>query len=129
MPVTAGAGTVEPSDLELMRRTAEGDREAFAALYRRHHAMVYRFARLMTGSEALAVTERWFSPELQMAVLITRSDPRAGDTVYRLTNIVRAEPHEALFVVPPGYELRNGNLSGKLLKMRAADGLTPTKKK
>jgi RNA polymerase sigma-70 factor (ECF subfamily) len=54
MPATAGAGTVEPSDLDLMRQTAAGDREAFAALYRRHHATVYRFARLMTGSEALA---------------------------------------------------------------------------
>jgi hypothetical protein len=74
------------------------------------------------------VTERWFSPELQMAVLITRHDPRAGDTAYRLTNIVRAEPHEALFVVPPGYELRDGNLSGKMLKMREAVTLSPKKK-
>jgi RNA polymerase sigma-70 factor (ECF subfamily) len=54
MPATADAGTVEPSDLDLMRRTAAGDREAFAALYRRHHAMVFRFARLMTGSGAVA---------------------------------------------------------------------------
>jgi hypothetical protein len=37
------------------------------------------------------VTERWSSKELQMAVLITRRDPRSGDTVYRLTNIVRAD--------------------------------------
>ena len=28
------------------------------------------------------VTERWFSKELQMAVLITRRDPRSGETVY-----------------------------------------------
>ena len=54
MTRTAGSGTVEPSDLDLMRRTAAGDRDAFAALYRRHHAGVYRFARLMTGSGALA---------------------------------------------------------------------------
>jgi RNA polymerase sigma-70 factor (ECF subfamily) len=37
-------------DSDLMRRAANGDRDAFAALYHRHHAMVYRFARLMTGS-------------------------------------------------------------------------------
>ena len=74
------------------------------------------------------VTERWFSPDLQMAVLITRHDPRAGDTVYRLTNIVRAEPHEALFVVPPDYELRDGALSGKMLKMREAVKIAPKKK-
>jgi RNA polymerase sigma-70 factor (ECF subfamily) len=54
MAATAGTGTLEPSDLDLMRRTAAGDRDAFAALYRRHHAAVYRFARLMTGSGALA---------------------------------------------------------------------------
>jgi RNA polymerase sigma-70 factor (ECF subfamily) len=54
MPATADAGTVEPSDRDLMRRTAAGDRDAFAALYRRHHATVFRFARLMTGSNGMA---------------------------------------------------------------------------
>jgi hypothetical protein len=49
------------------------------------------------------VTERWFSNELGMAVQITRSDPRSGDTVYRLTNIVRAEPPPDLFTVPSDY--------------------------
>jgi hypothetical protein len=49
------------------------------------------------------VTERWTSKELQMDVLITRRDPRAGDTTYRLTNIVRAEPPADLFVVPADY--------------------------
>ena len=45
---------VESSDAELMRRTAAGDREAFAALYRRHNGTVFRFARLMTGCQAAA---------------------------------------------------------------------------
>jgi RNA polymerase sigma-70 factor (ECF subfamily) len=48
----ATAGDLADSDL--MRRTAAGDRDAFAALYHRHHAMVYRFARLMTGSNSAA---------------------------------------------------------------------------
>jgi hypothetical protein len=51
------------------------------------------------------VTERWFSKELQMAVLITRRDPRSGDTVYRLTNIVRNEPPPDLFSVPSDYRI------------------------
>jgi len=51
------------------------------------------------------VTERWFSRELQMAVLITRRDPRSGDTVYRLTAIVRAEPPPDLFTVPSDYRV------------------------
>ena len=42
------------SDIDLMRRTAAGDREAFETLYRTHHATVYRFARLMTGSTTIA---------------------------------------------------------------------------
>lgn len=52
------------------------------------------------------VTERWFSKELQVAVMITRRDPQTGDTVYRLTNIVRAEPPADLFVVPADYTRR-----------------------
>ena len=51
------------------------------------------------------VTERWFSKDLQMAVLITRRDPRSGDTVYRLTNIVRNEPPPDLFTVPSDYRI------------------------
>ena len=41
-------------DADLMLKAAHGDRDAFAALYRRYHAMVYRFARLMTGSSNAA---------------------------------------------------------------------------
>jgi RNA polymerase sigma-70 factor (ECF subfamily) len=44
----------EPSDPELVERAREGEREAFGCLYRRHQAYVYRFARAMTGSPALA---------------------------------------------------------------------------
>ena len=42
------------SDQALIERTAAGDREAFATLYRRHQGAVYRFARLMTGSSPAA---------------------------------------------------------------------------
>jgi len=44
----------EPSDPELVERARGGEREAFAFLYRRHQAYVYRFARAMTGSSAVA---------------------------------------------------------------------------
>ena len=56
------------------------------------------------------VAERWFSEELQVPLLITRRDPRAGDSVYRLTNIVRGDPPDYLFTVPPGYGVREGKL-------------------
>jgi hypothetical protein len=51
------------------------------------------------------VSERWFSKQLQMAVLITRRDPRSGETSYRLTNIVRTEPPPDLFTVPFDYRV------------------------
>jgi len=61
------------------------------------------------------VSERWFSAELQMPVLITRRDPRNGETTYRLANILRGEQQDGLFTVPAGYEVRDGNLKFKLL--------------
>jgi len=43
-----------PTDEVLIERARRGDREAFAQLYRRHQASVYRFARGMTGSPSVA---------------------------------------------------------------------------
>jgi len=52
------------------------------------------------------VTERWYSPELQVVVQTRRSDPRTGETVYRLTNISRAEPPPDLFQIPTDYRIQ-----------------------
>ncbi len=51
------------------------------------------------------VYERWYSPELQTVVMSRRSDPRFGETVFRLVNIVRAEPPPDLFTVPADYRI------------------------
>jgi len=48
------------------------------------------------------VTETWFSPELHTMVLRKHSDPRLGDSTYRLTDIKRNEPDASLFQPPPG---------------------------
>jgi hypothetical protein len=50
------------------------------------------------------VSERWYSPELGVVVLSRRADPRFGETVYRLTNIMRTEPDASLFQVPSDYK-------------------------
>ena len=57
------------------------------------------------------VSERWYSPELQVVVLTRRTDPRFGETIYRLTNIVRAEPDASLFTVPDGYTVDEPELA------------------
>lgn len=54
------------------------------------------------------VTERWFSPELQVVVYSKRSDPMSGETTYKLTNINRDEPARSLFEVPAGYTVKEG---------------------
>ena len=54
------------------------------------------------------VTERWYSPELQLVVMSRHSDPRTGETTYKLTNINRAEPAKSLFEVPSGYTVKEG---------------------
>jgi len=50
----ADSGVLDPSDDELIARSAAGDRDAFAALYRRRRPDVFRFALLMSGSPAVA---------------------------------------------------------------------------
>ncbi|HEY2962344.1 MAG TPA: hypothetical protein VGJ37_08015 [Pyrinomonadaceae bacterium] len=52
------------------------------------------------------VSERWYSPELQLVVMTRHSDPRSGETTYKLTNINRAEPAKSLFEVPAGFTVK-----------------------
>lgn len=54
------------------------------------------------------VDERWFSKDLQAFVMTKHSDPRSGETVYRLTNINRTEPDHSLFEVPVDYQVKEG---------------------
>ena len=51
------------------------------------------------------VDENWYSRELQMPVMTRHQDPRSGETVFRLTNISRAEPARSLFEVPADYTI------------------------
>ena len=51
------------------------------------------------------VDERWFSNDLHLFVMTRHSDPRSGETVYRLTNINRSEPDHSLFTVPADYDV------------------------
>jgi len=56
------------------------------------------------------VDETWYSPELQLLVLSKHSDPRSGETTYRLININRSEPDRALFEVPADYTVKENPL-------------------
>jgi hypothetical protein len=54
----------------------------------------------------VVTSERWFSPELFIVVYAKTSDPRAGDTIYRVTNVKRGEPSAELFKIPADYRTR-----------------------
>jgi RNA polymerase sigma-70 factor (ECF subfamily) len=71
-----------PSDVELVQRAAAGDRAAFAAIYERHRTVVYRFARLMSGSDATAedVTQEVFVTLIH--TIVTYEPQRAGLLTY-----------------------------------------------
>jgi RNA polymerase sigma-70 factor, ECF subfamily len=57
----------------LLRRAAKGDEDAFALLYRRHQAALYRFALRMTGSA-------WAAEEIVQDVFMTlMRDPNKYD--------------------------------------------------
>jgi RNA polymerase sigma-70 factor, ECF subfamily len=57
----------------LLRRAAKGDEDAFARLYRRHQAAIYRFALRMTG-------HAWASEEIVQDVFMTlMRDPKKYD--------------------------------------------------
>jgi RNA polymerase sigma-70 factor (ECF subfamily) len=75
-------GHSEPTDYDLLRRAAEGERRAFELVYRKYQHVVYRFARAMTGRPDVAedVTQEVF---VALIKELPRYDPaRAGFTTY-----------------------------------------------
>ncbi|MGA3237173.1 MAG: POTRA domain-containing protein [Bryobacteraceae bacterium] len=55
--------------------------------------------------EFRSVTERWFSPDLNLLIKSVSTDPRFGTTTYELTNINRQSPDAPLFQVPADYNI------------------------
>ncbi|MDT4952986.1 MAG: hypothetical protein QOJ02_1124 [Acidobacteriota bacterium] len=67
------------------------------------------------------VWERWYSPELQTVVMSKHSDPFVGETVYRLTNIVRSEPARTLFEVPVDYTIKEFPMNMRFMRKRSGE--------
>jgi hypothetical protein len=54
-----------------------------------------------------STTETWSSPDLQVVVAATRTDPRTGTSVYALTNIQRQDPPASWFQIPSDYTIQD----------------------
>jgi RNA polymerase sigma-70 factor (ECF subfamily) len=78
----------EHSDEELLRLTVAGDADAFAALYRRRQAGIYRFALQMCGSEGIAedVTQEVFMTLVRESRMF---DPARGTLAAYLYGVAR----------------------------------------
>lgn len=50
--------------------------------------------------------ERWYSTKARLTLLSANNDPRYGETVLRLTNLVLDEPPAQLFQVPADYTVQ-----------------------
>ena len=72
------------------------------------------------------VSESWFSSELHTVVLTRHSDPRFGESTYRLTNINRSEPARSLFEVPSDYTVVQETISGPMRFKMESDMRRPS---
>jgi len=108
-PMTAGSGVfawtsdAEVNHEQLGTQTIEG-------LAAEGTRVTFTIPAGKIGNERPIVTvnERWYSPELQTVVLSKNSDPRIGETTFKLTNIDRSEPNSSLFQVPADYTVEEG---------------------
>lgn len=71
------------------------------------------------------VSERWYSPELQIVVKSMRSDPRFGTTTYTVTNIQKSEPEASLFAIPADYTVREGGPGPNMIYRHGFDNAAP----
>lgn len=65
--------------------------------------------------------EKWYSPELQTVVMSKHNDPFVGETVYRLTNIIRGEPARTLFEVPGDYTIKEIPIHTRIMRKRSGE--------
>lgn len=54
------------------------------------------------------VSERWFSAELQLPVLLVHTDPMMGTATTKVISVTRGEPDASLFQVPSDYKIVSG---------------------
>lgn len=105
-PLPTGAGPLDPKGPGNAKKeslgtkvidgvTVEGTREMFEI----------PVGQIGNDKPMQVVTEKWFSKELQVLVQSRHLDPVAGEHIFRLVNIKRAEPSPEMFAVPSGYRM------------------------
>jgi hypothetical protein len=59
------------------------------------------------GNDRKVTVERevWYSPQLDLNLLSTRTDPRTGKQTFTATNVTLGDPDPALFELPTGFKV------------------------
>jgi hypothetical protein len=109
--VERGAAVEEHQQGPLERKTLEG-----VAVTGRRSTTTIKAGAIGNDLPITITSEEWTSPDLSVLVMTRRNDPRMGDSSYRLTNIVRAEPDSALFQVPADYSVRETGIRRNLVE-------------
>jgi RNA polymerase sigma-70 factor (ECF subfamily) len=103
--------SIEPRDIELMRRLSSGDEGAFLEFYRRHQGGVYRYALHMTGRpEAAAdVMQETFLTLIRQAGKFDEEKGAPGAFLYGIArNHVRKLQEKESRYVALGEEMGDG---------------------
>lgn len=115
---------LQERDDVLLRRSAKGDEDAFACLYQRHQAPIYRFALRMTGNP-------WAAEEIVQDVFMIlvrepkKYDPGRGPLVAFLYGVARNRVMKHRERTPRELPLEeNGEIGGEMLT-RITDHRTP----
>jgi hypothetical protein len=96
-------GTVAPATVgPLEHKTIEG-----VAVEGRKTTTVIPAGQVGNEQPITITSEQWRSPDLNVLVMTRHSDPRTGESIYRLQNIIRAEPDRSLFMVPADYTVKD----------------------
>lgn len=103
----AGAGENHVRDRAIQIATESlGKREIDGVLVEGTHFVRTIYMGAFGKEQPVEITTvEWYSTELQTFVRITVTDPRFGQSEYRLMNIVRGEPSATLFSIPAGYKV------------------------
>ena len=113
---TAGSGQ-PPQTLSAMKIKADDEKAATTDLGKQTIEGVVahgtRITRTIPAGEMgndlpiVITTETWYSPDLKVLVMSKSTDPRMGETTYKLTNLSRTEPDPSLFQIPADYVIKD----------------------
>lgn len=95
----------QPDDTPLEHATIDG-----LAVEGRRRSETIPAGKIGNEQPIVITSEEWHSTDLKVLVLTKHNDPRNGESIYRLANVVRAEPDPSLFMVPPDFAVKDTNI-------------------